>query len=91
MKTVLLKTLLFSLFCSSILFFSQAQQRQMREPGMEQTILHKDYKPQSIFKVPQTQILKAKYPAIDMHMRAPRRGDLQSAATALLKNRPQCE
>lgn len=90
MKNLLLKTLLFSLICSSIMLFSQAQQRQMREPGMEATLLHKDYRPQSIFKTPQTKILKAKYPAIDMHMHAPRSGDLESAAATLLKNMDEC-
>ena len=91
MKTLLLKTLLFSLIYSSIMLSSQAQQRQMREPGMEQELLHKDYRPQSIFKTPQTQILKAKYLAIDMHMHAPRGDNLDSAAaTALLKNMDEC-
>lgn len=32
-----------------------------------ETILLKDYRPQSIYKIPVTQIPKAKYPAIDMH------------------------
>lgn len=32
-----------------------------------ETILLKDYRPQSIYKVPVTQIAKAKFPAIDMH------------------------
>ena len=31
------------------------------------TILLKDYRPQSIYKIPTTQIAKAKYPIIDMH------------------------
>jgi hypothetical protein len=30
-------------------------------------LLLKNYKPQSIFKIPETQIQKAKYPIIDMH------------------------
>jgi len=81
-----MKTLLFSLFFCSIMLLSQAQQRPMKVPGLESKLLHKDYRPKSIFKTPQTLILKAKYPAIDMHMHAPRGGNLDSAATALLKN-----
>src|SRR5450759_3400981 len=81
-----MKTLLLSLFFSSFMLLSQAQQRPMKVPGLETKLLHKDYRPKSIFKTPQTLILKAKYPAIDMHMHAPRGGNLDSAATALLKN-----
>ncbi len=81
-----MKNLLFLLFFSSIMFLSHAQQRQMKELGLEDKLLHKDYTPKSIFKIPQTRILKAKYPAIDMHMHAPRGGNLDSAAIALLKN-----
>jgi len=58
----------------------------MRAPGFQDSLLHRDYRPQSIFKTPQTRILKAKYPAIDMHMHAPRGGNLDSIAIALLKN-----
>src|SRR5450759_617034 len=82
----LMKTLLFSLFCSSIMLLSQAQQRQMRAPGLQDTLLHKNYRPQSIFKIPQTRIQKAKYPAIDMHMHAPRGRNLDSIAIVQLKN-----
>jgi len=85
-----MKTLLLSLLCFSIMLLSQAQQRPMKVPGLESKLLHKDYRPQSIFKTPQTKILKARYPAIDMHMHAPRRGNLDSAATALLKNMDDC-
>jgi len=81
-----MKTLLFSLFFSSIMLLSQAQQRQMRLPGLQDTLLHKNYRPQSIFKVTQTRILKAKYPAIDMHMHAPPTGNLDSIAIVQLKN-----
>lgn len=38
-----------------------------KTPASPETILLKDYRPQSIFKVPVTQVAKAKYPAIDMH------------------------
>ncbi len=32
-----------------------------------ETLLLKDYHPQSIYNIPQTTVKKAKYPAIDMH------------------------
>jgi len=32
-----------------------------------ETLLLKDFRPQSVYKVPQTVVAKAKYPAIDMH------------------------
>ncbi len=86
MKNLLFRTLLFSLVCSLIMLVSMAQQRQMREPGLQDELLHKDFRPQSIFKTPQTQVVKAKYPAIDMHMHAPRRGDMEANAAELLKN-----
>ena len=81
-----MKTLLFSLFCSSIMLLSQAQQRQMRAPGFQDSLLHRDYRPRSIFEIPQTRILKAKYPAIDMHMHAPVGGNLDSIAIVQLRN-----
>ena len=86
MKNLLFRTLLFSLFFSLIMIVALGQQRQMREPGLQDELLHKDFRPQSIFKTPQTQVLKAKYPAIDMHMHAPRRGDMETNAAELLKN-----
>ena len=82
----LLKTLLFALFYSSIMLVSQAQQRQVRAPGLQDSLLHRDYRPKSLFKTPQTRILKAKYPAFDMHTHAPRGGNLDSIAVAVLKN-----
>jgi uncharacterized protein len=36
-------------------------------PASPETILLKDYRPKSIFKIPVTEIAKAKYPIIDMH------------------------
>jgi hypothetical protein len=40
-------------------------------PGFSQTqpdqVLLKDYHPQSIYKIPQTRVERARYPAIDMH------------------------
>ncbi len=91
MKKLLSKCLVFSLSCFVIILVSQAQQRQMREPGLQDTLLLKDYRPQSIFKTPQTQVLKAKYPAIDMHMHAPRGGgDLNQAASEILRSMDEC-
>ena len=37
------------------------------QPSSPETILLKDYRPQSIYKIPVTQISKAKFPIIDMH------------------------
>jgi len=81
-----MKTLLFSLLFASIMLFSHAQQRQMRASGLQDSLLLKDYKPQSIFIIPETVVLKAKYPAIDMHMHAPRGGNLDSIALVQIKN-----
>jgi predicted TIM-barrel fold metal-dependent hydrolase len=36
-------------------------------PASPQTLLLKDYRPQSIYKIPTTQIPRAKYPIIDVH------------------------
>ena len=83
------------LFASALLLLSypvvalvvHAQQRQMREPGLQDTLLLKDYKPRSIFNTPRSNVVRAKYPAIDMHMHAPRgSADLNTAAAELLKN-----
>jgi uncharacterized protein len=38
-----------------------------RKPASPETILLKDYRPESIYKIPVTQIAKAKFPIIDMH------------------------
>ena len=37
------------------------------EKALPETLLLKDYRPKSVYNVPQTAIGKAKYPAIDMH------------------------
>lgn len=50
----------------------------MASPGTEkaheqtspETILLKDYKPRSLYKIPITDVLKAKFPIIDMHSHA---------------------
>ena len=47
----------------------QATRNTSRQPSPE-TILLKDYKPRSIYKVPITQVAKAKFPIIDMHSHA---------------------
>jgi uncharacterized protein len=38
-----------------------------KKTGSPETILLKDYRPKSIYKIPVTEIPKAKYPIIDMH------------------------
>src|SRR4051794_37177607 len=40
---------------------------QAKELPSPETILLKDYRPKSIYKIPVTQIDKARYPIIDMH------------------------
>jgi predicted TIM-barrel fold metal-dependent hydrolase len=82
----LMKTLLFSFLCSCIMLLANGQQRQMRGPGLQDSLLLKDYKPQSIFNVPKTVVLKAKYQAIDMHMHAPRGRNMDSIARVQIKN-----
>jgi predicted TIM-barrel fold metal-dependent hydrolase len=81
-----MKYFFFTLLFSAAFIAASAQQRQMKAPGMHDSLLLKDYHPQSIFRIPQTRVLKAKYPAVDMHMHAPRGGNLDSIALAILKN-----
>jgi predicted TIM-barrel fold metal-dependent hydrolase len=38
-----------------------------KQPASPETILLKDYRPKSIYKIPVTEIAKAKFPIIDMH------------------------
>src|ERR1700709_2284816 len=40
------------------------------EPGSPETILLKDYRPKSIYKIPVTEVKKAKFPVVDMHSHA---------------------
>lgn len=82
MKTKILLAVLFV-----ITNITLAQQRQIREPGLQDSLLLKDYYPQSIFNVPKHLPQKAKYSAIDMHMHAPRGGgNLDSIAKAIIAN-----
>ena len=81
-----MKTILLTILCFSVVLLSQAQQSKERSPGLQDSLLLKDYKPQSIFNTPQTAVLKAKYPAVDMHMHVPRGGNLDSIAILILKN-----
>jgi len=39
------------------------------EPSPE-TLLLKDFHPRSVYKIPRTEVAKARYPAIDMHAHA---------------------
>ncbi len=69
-----------------IMSYSFSQQRQIGAPGLQDSLLLRDYRPTSIFRVPETVVLKAKYPAIDMHMHAPRGGNMDSIALVQIKN-----
>ncbi len=90
-KRLLISLLLLLLSCPVVVLVLHAQQRQMKEPGLQDTLLLKDYKPQSIFNVPKTNVLKAKYAAIDMHMHAPRgSANLARVAGEILKNMDEC-
>ena len=82
-----MRSLLLSFIGLSVMLMSNAQQRQIRESGLQDSLLLKDYKPQSIFEVPVNIPMKARYAAIDMHMHAPRGGgNLDSIAKAIIKN-----
>jgi predicted TIM-barrel fold metal-dependent hydrolase len=70
------------LVCGSL---TAAEQSQVKAAGSPDTLLQKDYKAQSIFKIPETQVLKAKYPVIDMHFHGPGGGDMDAHAVAVLK------
>jgi uncharacterized protein len=85
MKNFLYSTILSMLFASTALL-TNGQQRQIRAPGLQDSLLLKDYKPQSIFATPTTVVLRAKYPAIDMHMHAPRGGNIDSIALVQIRN-----
>jgi uncharacterized protein len=85
MKNIL-KSLLLTILFVSVILTSHAQQRQMKASGLQDSLLLKDYKPESIFIIPQTVVLKAKYPALDMHMHAPRTGNLDSIVLIQIKN-----
>jgi len=81
-----MKKFFFSFLFVSMLLPAIGQQRQIRTAGLQDSLLLKDYKPQSIFQVPQTVVLKAKFPAIDMHMHAPRGSNLDSIIKAQIRN-----
>jgi predicted TIM-barrel fold metal-dependent hydrolase len=81
-----MKTFILTILNFSVILLAQAQQSKVMSAGLQDSLLLKDYRPQSIFKTPQTAVLKAKYPAIDMHMHAPRGGNLDSIAILILKN-----
>jgi predicted TIM-barrel fold metal-dependent hydrolase len=81
-----IRILLFSLLCLSLSDLLVAQQRQIKDPGLQDSLLLKDYKPQSIFRIPSNPPMKAKFQAFDMHMHAPRGGNLDSLARVIIKN-----
>lgn len=45
----------------------QVQAFSADDPPLPETLRLKDFRPQSIYNIPQTTVKKAKYPAIDMH------------------------
>ena len=49
---------------------SSADTKKESQPATPETILLKDYRPQSIYKIPITEVPKAKFPIIDMHSHA---------------------
>jgi predicted TIM-barrel fold metal-dependent hydrolase len=57
---VLIAILSFLVICSS-------QVACAKDGSTPETLLLKDYRPRSIYKIPQTEVEKAKYPVIDMH------------------------
>lgn len=81
-----MKLFFLSILFASCTLISPAQQRDLKTSGLQDSLLLKDYRPQSIFKIPQTRVDKARYPAIDMHMHAPRGGNLDSIALIQIKN-----
>ena len=56
----IIRSLLLTVLFLSIMITSHAQQRQMKTSGLQDSLLLKDYKPQSIFVIPRTVVLKAK-------------------------------
>ena len=65
---------------------SFCQQREMRGPGFQDSLLHKDWRPKSLFTASyQTNVQTAKYPAIDMHMHAEKVGETDAGAKELIK------
>jgi uncharacterized protein len=58
----------------------------MRDAGLHDSLLLKDYRPKSIYNIPENPVLKAKYLAIDMHIHVPRGNNLDSIVKEVLKN-----
>jgi predicted TIM-barrel fold metal-dependent hydrolase len=53
--------------CHSILLFTVCGTSFAAEPVPPDKILLKDYRPRSIYKIPETRVEKARYPVIDVH------------------------
>ncbi len=80
-----MKRLFYVLFCLFIVLSGQSQQRKLK-PGLQDSLLLKDYMPRSIFKQSESAPPeKAKYLAIDMHMHAPKE-PTDAIAKELIKN-----
>src|SRR5438034_9115598 len=52
--------------CSAVFLLATLLQVTAAEPPPDKILL-KDYKPRSIFKIPETRVEKARYPVIDVH------------------------
>ncbi len=54
-------------FLTALVFTYTAMGLSAKEKAGPEQLLLKDFHPESVYKVPQTTVPKAKYPAIDMH------------------------
>jgi predicted TIM-barrel fold metal-dependent hydrolase len=66
MTMIVDRRFLYLILCVSLMAFGS---RAQAPEGPEKLLLN-DYRPKSIFKIPTTQVRKAKYPAIDVHSHA---------------------
>ena len=55
---------------SSFLVTCSSQVACAEDNSSPETLLLKDYRPRSIYKIPRTSVEKAKYPVVDMHSHA---------------------
>ena len=80
-----MKKIISAILCLFLVFISQAQQRQFGGTGLHDTLLLKDYTPEVYLNSLDQPTGKTKYPAIDMHMHAPRNAT-DAIARELLEN-----
>lgn len=81
-----MKKLLFPVLLLFLVFKLNAQQEWNKDHDLQNTLLLKDYTPESIFRIPANTVLKAKYPAIDVHMHMPRGENMDSIVRLVIKN-----